>query len=194
MNQLSEIEILKELASGSTIAFAHVVKTYQERLSLFALHYLNDQETAKDVVQDVFSAVWESHKKFADVKNLSSWLYTMTKNHCLKRIDHLKVKQKHDDVLKYRQLELNKTALNELDTSPLIFDEINVIIEQTLTQLSPQARTIFEMSRFGNKKNKEIAEELNISLKTVEANITKCLKALRPALKNYLPLVIFLLK
>jgi RNA polymerase sigma-70 factor (ECF subfamily) len=57
--------------------------------------------------------------------------------------------------------------------------------------LSPQSRRIFEMSRIDNKKNREIADELNISIKTVEAGITKVLKLLRLALKQYLPIVFF---
>ena len=188
---LKEIELLQKLTKGDSLAFAQLVNVYHERLQYFSLHYLNDREQAKDVVQDVFSAVWEDHQKFAEVKNLSSWLFTLTKNQCLKKIEHLKVRQKHANSLQYRQLELIKGSLDQLDTSPIIFDEINTIIQQTLEKLPPQSRRIFEMSRFENKKNREIAEELNISIKTVEAAVTKSLKLLRPALKHYLPIVFF---
>lgn len=188
---LNEIELLKNLSKGDSLAFSQVVNVYHERLLHFSVHYLNDRELAKDVVQDVFSSVWENHRKFGEIKNLSSWLFTLTKNQCLKRIERLKVRQKHASSLQYRQLELLQGSLNELDTSPLIFNEINTIIKQTLDKLPKQSRRIFEMSRFENKKNREIAGELNISIKTVEAAITKSLKLLRPALKQYLPIVFF---
>jgi len=188
---LTEIELIKSLALGDKMAFAQVVEVYQEKLLYFSFHYLNNLEMSKDVIQDVFASVWEDHEKFHDVNNLSSWLFTMTKNQCLKRIEHLRVRQKHINNLQFRQLNLIHDSLSHLDTSPLIFDEVNTIIKQTLAKLPPQTRQIFEMSRFEEKKNREIAEELNISIKTVEAGITKALKLLRPALKHYLPVVFF---
>ncbi len=191
MSGYSEIEIIGKVSEGDVVAFGQLVGVYQHRLFHFSLHYLNNEESAKDVVQDVFSIVWEGRAKFTEIKNLSSWIYTLAKNQCLKKIDYLKVRQKHANNLKFRQLELMKESLSSLDTSPVIFDEIKVIISKTLESLSPQARQIFEMSRFENKKNREIAEELGISVKTVEANITKTLKLLKPALKHYLPIVFF---
>lgn len=191
MLNLTEIELLQNLAKGDSLAFSRVVEVYQERLLYFSLHYLNDREMAKDVVQDVFSIIWEDREKFYKVNNLSSWLFTLVKNQCLKKIEHLKVRQKHISELQYRYLNLTRDSLSQLDTSPFIFNEINSIIKQTLEKLPPQSRCIFEMSRFENKKNLEIADELNISIKTVEAGITKVLKLLRPALKQYLPVVFF---
>lgn len=191
MRSLNEIELLQKLAAGDSLAFAQLVNVYHEHLLHFSMHYLNDREQARDVVQDVFSVIWEDHRKLGKINNLSSWLFTLTKNQCLKKIEHIKVRQKHSDMLRYRQLDIVQSSLNELDTSPVIFNEINTIILQTLDKLSPQNKRIFEMSRFNNMKNREIAEELNISVKTVEAGITKSLKLLRPALQQYLPIVFF---
>lgn len=191
---LNEKEILKKLSEGNSIAFGQVVNLYHDRLLHFSFHYLNDKELAKDVIQDVFSNLWENHKKLSEVKNLSSWLFTLTKNQCLKKIDYLKVRQKYADVLAKRQLEVAYGALTVLDTSPMIFDEINNIVSETLNKLSPQTKQIFELSRFESKKNKEIAAELNISIKTVESNITKALKIFRKELRPFLPILMFLLK
>lgn len=184
----NEQELIEKLTQGDQFSFGLVFHLYYSRLYHFAFHYLNDEEASKDIVQDVFFSVWEEKEKLTGVKNLSSWLYTMTKNLCLKKIDHLKVQQKHSDELKYRYLNVVQLSLHELDTSPVIFNEISRIIDQTLGKLPPQGRQIFELSRFGNKRNAEIATELNISVKTVEAHITRALKDLRKALKNYLPL------
>ena len=194
MKSDNESGILQKLAEGDQFSFGLVFNIYHQRLYSFALHYLNDEESSKDIVQDVFSTIWEDHAKFIGVKNLSSWLFSLTRNLCLKKIDHLKVIHKHSDILKYRQLNIVQASLNELDTSPVIFDEINKIVNQTLEKLSPQSRQIFELSRFQNKKNREIAEELNISQKTVEAHITKTLKDFKKSLKNYLPFILFLLR
>ena len=192
INNINEDEMLRQLSAGDQFAFGLVFQLYSQKLAHFAFYYLNDREATKDVVQDVFAIIWEDREKFADVSNLSSWLFTVTKNQCLKKVEHLKVKQKHRDNLKYRQLQVVHSSLTALDTSPVLFSEINTIVSQTLEKLSPVARQVFELSRFENRKNREIAEELNISQKTVEAHITAALKIFRKALKNYLPLVLFL--
>jgi RNA polymerase sigma-70 factor (ECF subfamily) len=188
----SETELILKLSEGDESSFKLLYNLYYQRLYHFAIHYINDDETTKDVLQDVFSDIWVDHKKFKHVHNLSAWLFTLTKNNCLKKIEHMKVEQKHSDTLKYRQLSLIQDSLNELDTSPVIFDEISNIVTKTLEDLSPQCRRVFELSRFENMKNKEIAGELNISLKAVEAHITKSLKIFRKVLKNFLPLIAFL--
>lgn len=190
MKNLNEREILQKLAQSDQFSFGLIFTIYYSRLYHFSFHYLNDEESSKDVVQDVFSAIWEDRTKMAEVKNLSSWLYSVTKNLCLKKIDQLKIKQKHSDILKYRQLSMIQISLNELDTSPVIFNEMTRIVERTLEKLPLQSRRIFELSRYENKKNREIAEELGISPKTVEAHITKTLADLRKALRHYLPLFI----
>ena len=186
---MNEKELLKELSKGNVLAFSQMVALYETRLLYFANHYLNDEETAKDIVQDVFSVLWEENYKLENVNNLSSWIYTLAKNLCLKKIDSFKVRRKYEDNLKHQQTMLIQDALRELNTSPAAFQDINTILKQTLSQLPKQSRRIFEMSRFENKKNKEIAEELNISIKTVEAAITKSLKLLRLALRHYLPIL-----
>jgi RNA polymerase sigma-70 factor (ECF subfamily) len=193
LEKINEKEIIRRLSEGDKISFGMLFNVYYERLFRFALHYLNNEESAKDVVQDVFGHVWEKHVELLKVNNLSSWLFSITKNQCLKKIDHIKVVQKHSDVLKNRQLDIVRAALNELDTSPLIFGEIKKIIDSTLVSLSPKARRIFEMSRFENKKNREISEELGISIKTVEANMSRTLKIFKSSLKPYLPLVLYFL-
>ncbi|SFF20436.1 RNA polymerase sigma-70 factor [Sunxiuqinia elliptica] len=193
MSTLKERELLLKLSNGDQLAYGVIFRLYYNRLFYFARHYLNDHEVAQDVVQDVFSDIWEDHHKFSKVRNLSSWLHTLCKNQCLKKIDHIKVMQKHERSLKYRELLIAQGALRDLDTSPVAFNEISEIIDKTLRQIPKQTRLIFEMSRNENKKNREIAKELNISQKTVEANISKALKLLRKSLHHYLPFLLFLI-
>ncbi|MGQ1889286.1 RNA polymerase sigma-70 factor [Thermophagus sp. OGC60D27] len=190
----NEKELLEKLSSGDKMAFGILYNTYSERLYYFSMHYLNDREASRDILQDVFSEIWEKREKCTEIRNLSSWLFTICKNTCLKKIDHLKVQQKHNDHLKVRQLAIVQNSLNQLDTSPMIFDEINKILNHTLKKLPEKTRIIFELSRFKDKRHSEIADELNISVKSVEAHITKALKVLRIALKNYIPFILFLFR
>ena len=91
-------------------------------------------------------------------------------------------------------MSLNFDALNSLDTSPMTFEEIEKIIQKTLDSLPPQCRRAFKMSRFDEKKYSEIAKEMQIAQKTVETHISYALKIFRVALKDYLPIMIFLFR
>jgi RNA polymerase sigma-70 factor (ECF subfamily) len=89
-------------------------------------------------------------------------------------------------------LEVNYKSLSEFETSSLIFEELQIQIDAAMEKLTPGCRKIFKMSRYEDKKNKEIAEALNLSIKTVEAQITKALRYLKADLKDYLPLLLIL--
>ena len=91
------------------------------------------------------------------------------------------------------ELESNLGVLSSIEPSAFVFEEIERIIQQTLDELPPQCRKVFLLSRFEEKKNREIAEELNISVKVVEKHITKGLRIFKVALKDYLPFVAYLL-
>lgn len=101
----------------------------------------------------------------------------------------MKSRQNYDSYIKIRQLEANYKSLSDFETGNLVFEELQVQFRVALEKLPPTCRLIFEMSRFADKKNREIAEELNLSIKTVEAQISKALRSLKSDLKDYLPLI-----
>ena len=187
--------IVKHLQEGDTVAFERVFETFYHRLYSFINQYVYDSEVAKNILQDVFLILWEKKSILLDDSNLSAWLYTVSKNKALKYLRHKEYVTDHVEISLLRQSEnmLNASALDQIDTSEFAFREIERIIEHTLSSMSEQIQAVFNLSRFENLKNREIAEKLNISEKTVEANITKSLKLLRVALKDYLPLAVYLL-
>ena len=138
--------------------------------------------------------LWNKKEKLANETNLAAYLFTVAKNNCLYRLRILKYNKKLYDSrdLETIKLKANFCALDSLDTSSLTFQEIEKIIKDTLQQLPPQCKNVFNMSRFEDKKYKEIAEELNISVKAVEGHISKALKLFRTNLKDFLPLIAFM--
>lgn len=186
--------IVIRLQAGDTAAFERVFESYYHRLYSFINQYVYDSEVAKNILQDVFLILWEKKSILLDDSNLSAWLYTVSKNKALKYLRHKEYVTGHVEISLLRQSEnmLNATALDSIDTSEFAFREIEKIIEHTLSLMPEQVQTVFNLSRFENLKNREIAEKLDISEKTVEANITKSLKLLRVALKDYLPLAVYL--
>ena len=160
--------------------FEQLFKEYYTGLCFFALRYTEDESAAEEVVQDVFYKLWEKRKKISIKTSIKSYLYIAVRNKCLQKINHLKVKQKY---LKSVNNEY-KISTQSPDEN-LIYDESIEIFNEALSRLPEKCRTIFKMSRFEGLKYKEIAFELSISVKTVEAYITKALKHFRRYFPEY---------
>ncbi|TKG95003.1 RNA polymerase sigma-70 factor [Puteibacter caeruleilacunae] len=184
--------IIAGLRRGDEGIFDMLFKNYFSRLTYFAREFVIDEEVAKNLVQDTFVTLWSKRENLAEEVNINAWLYSTVKFHCMNHLRTLKVSDKYNERVKISQTqaELNYYSLSELDTTDLTFNEIQYIIDRTLESLPEQSRKVFCLSRFEQKKNREIAEELDISIKTVEAHMSKGLKAMRVALKDYLPLVL----
>ena len=186
--ELISKEIVKKLISGDEPSFEKVYRYFYPRLKYFAKQYVFDDETSRNIVQDVFTDLWDKRKTLQEDSNLNAWLFTVTKNKSLKNISHLKSKKNYDSYLRARQLNVNYIALSDFDTSNFVFEELQNQISAALDKLSPACRKVFEMSRFEDRKNREIAEELHLSIKTVEGHISKALRSLKTDLKDYMPL------
>jgi RNA polymerase sigma-70 factor (ECF subfamily) len=186
--ELAGKEIVQKIISGDEPSFEKVYRYFYPRLNYFAKQYVFDNEISKNIVQDVFTELWDRRNTLKEETNLNAWLFTVTKNKSLKIISHLKSQKNYDSYFRARQLDVNYIALNDFDTSNFVFEELQAHINTALEKLSPACRKVFELSRFEDRKNKEIAEELNLSIKTVEAHISKALRSLKADLKDYLPL------
>jgi RNA polymerase sigma-70 factor (ECF subfamily) len=192
MNSLSN-DIIDLLNKKQEAAFEVIFKLYYPRLVSFAEEYVSF-EVARNLVQDAFLSFWEKNPHFINESQLQSYLYTIVKNSCISRLRHQKVKKKFAEESERKiQKQIYISALENIDTSVTTFQEIETIIEKTLADLPSRCREIFILSRFEGKKNHEVANELNISQKAVEAQITKALKIFRVALRDFLPLVAYLI-
>ncbi|MEM8527908.1 MAG: RNA polymerase sigma-70 factor [Bacteroidota bacterium] len=146
----------------------------------FAQQYVGDQDAAQDLCQKVFIQLWEKRTTLDPNQNLKSYLFTAVKNRCLNYIrDHKKYRSKILD-LDCGDIELSEQAIDYLAAN-----DLQAVIEEALNQLPEKCRKVFEMSRFQEMKYKEIAEELEISQKTVEAHMSTALKLLRAHLKEH---------
>jgi len=197
MNQAKPIErnTLENLKKGDSKAFESVFRFWYEPIVNFADEYLSDLESARNIVQNIFLRLWEKHNLVDPDSNLKSYLYMATRNACLSHIRHLKVESAYfEKSLRCSEdLQLNYEALNELNMEQLDFNRLEQLIQETIDSLPERCREVFIMSRYEDLKNKEIAEKLDISVKAVEANITRALAKLRESTKEYLPELVFFL-
>jgi len=192
----TEKSLIKDLIEGDPVAFNYIYRSYYLRLFNFANSYCRNHFAAENIVQDAFTSLWDMREKIEPQINLPGYLLTMVKNKSLNHLQHIKVQVKAEEKLQnnmMRELELRLTLLTACNPEEMFHSDVQRIIKETLDTVSPQCRKVISMSRFEGLSNKQIANQLNISVKGVEFQITKGLKALRMNLKDYLSLFVFLL-
>lgn len=153
--------------------------------------YLKDEEEAKGVVQEAFIKLWDNRQGLNPDSNLQNFLFTLVKNDCLNILKRRQMMLKHHNEIRQTEIQYQYESLSRISIDYLEFKEMNEQIDSAIKNLPERYRIVFEMSRLKNMKNSEIAEELQLSQKAVEARMTKALKILRDELKDYLPLALF---
>jgi RNA polymerase sigma-70 factor (ECF subfamily) len=179
-----ESEWIRDIKAGNERAFEKLFNFYCQRLINFTRRYVVDIQIAENIVQDVFVRVWHHRAKLDPSRLIKSYLFTAVKNDALKEIRHRDVKTRSQQKL---------LDLIEPDIDPekeRTTDEINKEIHQAINELPDKCREIFKMNRFDGLKYSEIAEILNISVKTVETQMGRALKKLRTRLKPLLQLIL----
>ena len=168
--------------------FDKIYVLYYSRMFRFAKEYVLFDEDAENIVQDVFLLLWEKREVLDIQISLVSYLFALVKN---KSLDYLRHKVIADE---YKQeLSAKLTALELLNYSFTSDEEIEQILMTAINKLPERCRQVFLKSRIEGKKNREIANELNLTVSTVENQMTIALRKLRVELKDYLPLLLFLL-
>lgn len=176
-------------------SFNALYTRYYRKAFLFTKSFVHDESVAEDIVSESLIKLWENQKE-ENTDHTDALLLTILKNKSLDHLKHEAIKAEaiHSmSNLNQRELEIRISTLQACDPEEIFSEEVKKIIADTLATLPEQTRRIFVMSRFQNKSNKEIAEELGITVKGVEYHITKALKPLRISLKDYLPILYFLL-
>ncbi len=182
-----EKELVLRIKKGDEQAFELLYRKYFKRLCAFANKYLHDYEATQEVIQEVFFTIWEKREYLDSDKPILSFLFQSTKNKSLHIIEHSKVVDKYQEVIKYAY-----SQGDYFDTQDsLLAKELEAKLGEIIESLPVQCRKVFLLSRQEGKKYREIAEELNISEKTVETHMNKALKVFRKELKDYLSIVLF---
>jgi RNA polymerase sigma-70 factor (ECF subfamily) len=190
----SHIDLFHAHANGDKDAFEQLYKLYFPRLYAFSFKIINDGNLAKDLVQNVFIKIWESPASI-NIDNPESFIYQMVRNACLNYIRHLKVVDNLKSKVKDHYLGEELYYIDLVGNKPyiLIEKELEGRIIDVMNSLPEKCLVVFRLSRIDGLKNREIAEQLGISLKAVEKHISKALQIYRDNFSEYLPLHIVLL-
>ncbi|MCW9708117.1 RNA polymerase sigma-70 factor [Fodinibius salsisoli] len=160
--------------------FEHFFKRHYPDLCSFVFSYVNDREVAKDIVQSVFLRVWEQKRFWDNHEDAKAYFYKSVRNEALNHKKHEQVKQKADTEVRLR---VSEWKIN--DKTAQVNDRRVEIIQKGINDLPARCREIFNLSRYDGLTYKEIAEVLDISVKTVETQIGRALKKLRRFTKEH---------
>ncbi len=165
--------------------FEKLFKELFKPLCAFTYKYLKDTDLCKEIVHDVFVNLWEKRAQIDLSKSVKSYLYSSVTNRSLNYLRDNKKFVKTEDFSIFEQ--------NSCESDDFLAEQdLQAKIHKTLDELPEKCRKVFILNRFEGKKYKEIAQELDISEKTVEAHISKALKALKANLTEYLSILLFL--
>lgn len=153
----------------------------------FANTYLGDTAVSEDMVQEIFVYLWENRKTLSIQGSIKSYLFQSVKHKCLNELKHLKVKERHRSYI-------HQSEWHDKDVH-LLFEtaEIREIIQQKIEQMPAKRREVYQKSRVEGLTYQQIAQELNLSIKTVENHMGLALQYLRKELKHLIMVLIILL-
>jgi len=143
----------------------------------YCMKLVNDRETAEDIVQEKFVYLWENRQRLVNIVSIKAYLYKAVRNQSLNFL-----KKHYPKIMDNSIEELSEIIQDKGLPTPMELlesKELENLLEKALESLPVRCRTIFTMKRFAEKSNREIAKSLQISIKTVEAQITIALKKLR---------------
>lgn len=182
---ITEADVIEQLTRQNEAAFEQVFKTHYKNLHAYAFSILKDEMAAEEMVQNVFYKLWTRTESLSISGSLAAYLYRAVNNESLNYLKHQKVKAVHGLHIAYHMNGQTDSASKRLHLK-----ELEARLHIALNELPEQCRTIFQLSRFEELRYREIADRLNLSIKTVENQMGKALKILRAKLVDFLPVTL----
>lgn len=170
--------LLGKLADGDTGAFTAIFEAYYKDLVMFAFTFTKNSNNAEEIVQEVFVRLWENRSDVRQYGSLKSFLLKSIQNLCIDEIRHRKVREDYAGDSEIHQLYINDTE------DYILYTDLQNRLDDLLAQMPDEMAQTFRMNRFDGLKYQEIAQQLKVSLRTVESRIGKALQILRQALKD----------
>ncbi len=184
--QHSDQALITLLKEGDEPAFAELHNRYKAVLFIHAYRMLGNEDEAKDIVQELFTTLWTRRNDIPAIYSLASYLYSAVRNKVLDSIARKKTEERY-----MRSLALFMEEGENITEKEIREKELTRLIEREISLLPERMREIFELSRYENRSYKEIAEELNISDKTVKKQVSNALIILRKKLDVALSMIFF---
>lgn len=178
--------LVKDLNNGKEKAYEFLVDTYGDRMYAYALTLVKNPPLAKDIVQNVFLNTWKFRKKLSSEYEIKNFLFRSVHNEFINQYQ----KDKAQMLLQYKYVEALNQIVEESDENSII--QMVKIVYNEIEKLPPKCKEVFCLSKKDGLTNNEISHHLGISIKTVEAQITKAFQILRAKLGEQFESIFFL--
>ncbi len=175
--------------SGDESVFQEIFKAKYNRVVGFCNQFIFDIDASRSIAQESFLKLWLNREKVLTENGINSFLYTAARTQCIDYLRHEKVRSNFEK----QEMMLVGDILKSYNFDSIEFSELEDAVGRAIEGLPERCREVFLKSRYEGKKNREIAEELGIALKSVETNMTRALKSLRESLSEFLSILIILL-
>lgn len=181
--------LIARIKQGDKHAFDQVFISHFKRLKAYAHTWIKEADDAEEIVQNVFVRIWTRREQLQTNGALNAFLYRSVYNECLNHLKHQKIRANFS-------LHVSQTLEKQTGnlTHEIMAAELKKNIYLAINDLPDKCRQIFELSRFNHLKYHEIAETLNLSVKTVENQMGKALRVLRLKMADFLILLLLLIK
>lgn len=176
---LNDLQLAALLKSGDRGAFGEIYNRYWDVLYIHALRVLNDEDEAKDLVQELFAALWIKKPEISFKTNLSGYLYVAIRHKILNLIRQKKIREDFT-----AHLALYLETRGDSPVQRLLETELSAILDREIERLPEKMRAVFKLSRRQDLSHKEIASKLNISDKTVKKQISNAIRIIRYRLEG----------
>ena len=183
----NDVNLIKSLKKGQPEAYTFLVDVYHHKLSVYAYGLTKDSNLSEDIVQNVFVYLWKNRLKLKDNFSVKKYLYRSVYNEF---IDYYR-KRKSVVALEKKYIDALSLVVEEEDENSL--EKLVALVKQEIENLPPKCKQTFLLSKQDGLTNIEIAEYLNVSIKSVEAHITKAFSILRKTVGGKMDGVLFLL-
>lgn len=172
---LNDLLHLKKIKEGDIKTFEDVFRTSYSPLLFYSASITGRMDVSEEIIQDLFYVLWKDRESLQIIRSLKAYLYGAVRNRSLQYCEHRRVVDNYSVIIKAAGTEITTLDPQEILESK----ELEEIIRETMEKMPERRLRIFKMHRFESKKYMEIADLLSLSVKTVEAEISKALKTLR---------------
>ena len=180
----AELRWVEGVRAGDPSAFEAMFRAYYARLCRFAVRLVGNPADTEEIVEEIFSQIWENRAAWRPGGTLRSYLYRAARNGAINCLKHRRVVQR------WAESQLNDPGIRQYSLDEEVQQhELRAAIEQAVELLPPSCRLAFVLHRQDGLSYREVADVLEISVKTVENNLGRAFRILRRILVPYLPLL-----
>lgn len=183
----------QRLKAGDVEFFEHLYEEYFNKAKFYANQYLRDVELAKDVAQDSFITLWEKRNEIKPELSIQAFILTIVKNKCLNILRKRITERQYSSKVMMQEEMANLSALTDNTADEYLLVEITEMVEATLQEMPEKMSAVYRMNREKDLTYDEIAQHLDVSVKTVEYRMSKALYFFRLKFKDYLPTFLLIL-